>query len=577
MTFNVDARRQAILDAQGHCLVLGGPGSGKTTLALHKAGARIGAGLTPGQNVLFLSFSRAAVGRILDATKTSQISAAVRSQLSVQTFHSFFWHILRSHGYLLGSPQQLTLLSSHDEKALRRGINDTSDLWGGWVTERRRLFHDEGRVCFDLFAPLTTELLRKAARLRRRISSCYPLILVDEAQDTSAEQWECARLLAEQSQVICLGDPNQMIFDHLPGVGAQRLEDIRQALNPVEVDLGGDNNRSPGTEIAVFANDVLKGARRVGIYAGVSKFAFHPAADKRDIAIRRSIGIVNAHVRAKTGEDAESIAVITTFGKGVAIVSAALRKGKPIPHHVVIDEAVVLLASRLGAYLLEPRNVAERNEEIALCLDLLARASQAKGSTTSLAKGDKFSRWALTLRQGKNCNFELVQALRAVLLKLDALKFQGVPGRDWISMRRLLEEAEQDDLMEVARSLEYLIAFNRGARISDGLASLWTAQGSYAGAREALEVALAQDQIMGVGEELGGIHVMNVHRAKGKQFDGVVLFRSQHASPFAWPKEAPPYPRSRKVLQVAITRAKHHVLILDEAFPACPIINAFNL
>lgn len=48
-----------ILAAAGHLLVTGGPGSGKTTIALLKAQKRI-PNLKPGQEILFLSFSRAA-------------------------------------------------------------------------------------------------------------------------------------------------------------------------------------------------------------------------------------------------------------------------------------------------------------------------------------------------------------------------------------------------------------------------------------------------------------------------------------------------------------------------------------
>ena len=52
------------LEADGPVLVTGGPGSGKTTLALLKAQRQI-ASLEPGQEVLFLSFSRAAVRQVL--------------------------------------------------------------------------------------------------------------------------------------------------------------------------------------------------------------------------------------------------------------------------------------------------------------------------------------------------------------------------------------------------------------------------------------------------------------------------------------------------------------------------------
>ena len=82
--------RQQLLDCKEHALVIGGPGSGKTTIALKKAVVRIGDGLAPGQSVLFLSFSRAAVARVGEATRL-EVPKAQRGMLSMQTFHSFFW------------------------------------------------------------------------------------------------------------------------------------------------------------------------------------------------------------------------------------------------------------------------------------------------------------------------------------------------------------------------------------------------------------------------------------------------------------------------------------------------------
>ena len=64
MALVICAQRQSILDEAGPILVTGGPGCGKTTIALAKAQRVIEAGLKPGQTVLFLSFSRAAVARV---------------------------------------------------------------------------------------------------------------------------------------------------------------------------------------------------------------------------------------------------------------------------------------------------------------------------------------------------------------------------------------------------------------------------------------------------------------------------------------------------------------------------------
>lgn len=71
--------RQSLLDCRGHALVLGGPGSGKTTIALKKAVVRINGGLDAGQSVLFLSFSRAAVARLGEAMK-QEVPKAQRSR-----------------------------------------------------------------------------------------------------------------------------------------------------------------------------------------------------------------------------------------------------------------------------------------------------------------------------------------------------------------------------------------------------------------------------------------------------------------------------------------------------------------
>src|ERR1700733_11184254 len=154
MALIIDDDRQRILDATGAVLVTGGPGSGKTTIALAKAQTVVEAGLPPGQHVLFLSFSRAAVARVVDASKL-QLPKALQGKLSIQTFHSLFWEILQTHGYLLGTRRHLRLLLPQDEKALKN-LTESHDL--DWNVERERLFRDEGKVSFDLFAEKTRAL-----------------------------------------------------------------------------------------------------------------------------------------------------------------------------------------------------------------------------------------------------------------------------------------------------------------------------------------------------------------------------------------------------------------------------------
>lgn len=579
MSFTICEKRRSILDAEGHCLVLGGAGSGKTTLALLKAVRRVEQGLQPGQTVLFLSFSRAAVARISDAAKQEvpDLVADQRGRLAIQTFHSFFWHILRAHGYLLGAPRPLRIVLAHEEASLRDGIEPGDPGWPEWEARRQRLFHEEGLLTFDLFAPMSTQLLKRAGRLRNRVSVCHPLILVDEAQDTSDDQWDCIAQLSASSQVVCLADPDQMIYSHLPGVSAERLPAIRSALKPFEVDLGGENNRSPGAEIQEFARDVYLGRSRSTPYTGVSLLGFQPQAQKRDKAIRASVGVLRKRILAETGTKPECIAILASYTRGVAVVSAALQQNKAIPHNVLFDESFVLLSARVAAFLLEPKCAESHKEDVATVLDLTAAAFRAKGTVGGRTLRARCLTYAARIRAGTTPRVKIVNAAESTVAAVRAGVFLGDPRSDWSTVKRIMAVSGDAAFREMASHLDYLVAFARGRRIADALSAVWIKRSAYDGARGLLDATLAQDQLLSAGEPAVGIHVMNTHKTKGKQFDGVVLYRERHHSPFVWRDEPAPHPESRRLLHMAIMRARKHVLVLSEVYPECPILKEFTL
>jgi DNA helicase-2/ATP-dependent DNA helicase PcrA len=460
---------------------------------------------------------------------------------------------------------------------MSNGIDQADPGWPDWQSRRYEMFHAKGLVAFDLFAPLAADLLTRAKRLRDRFAGRYPLILVDEAQDTNNEQWECLRLLAAKSQVVCLADPNQMIYDFLPGVGLGRVAEIRRALKPHEVDLDGENHRSPGTEIAVFARDILAAKVRGAPYKGVSRRRFGPRAKNRDAAIRSSVGILYKKILDETGQKPQSIAVIASYGLGVAVISKALQLDRPIVHQVLFDEAFALLSSRAAAFLLEPKDAQNHAEDVATLLELTGSAFRAKGNKGALERADKCFGYAASCRSGKLPRNKIVAAASNLVASARTRTLKGIPGEDWITVKLDMRRQGDDALREMASSLDYLVAFARGHRITENLSSLWVGHGSYVHARGALDAALAQDQLLSSVEQVRGIYVMNMHKCKGKQFDGVVLYRQQHHSPFLWRNEPAPYTRSRRILHVAITRARSHILILDEASSTCPIIAPHSL
>lgn len=577
MALVICPQRQSILDEDGAILVTGGPGSGKTTIALAKAKLVTERGLSPGQSVLFLSFSRAAVARVIEASKT-QLPSALQGKLSIQTFHSFFWRILQAYGYLLGAPRSLRLLMPHDEAAMKHEFESNG---GDWNDERERLFCESGKVAFDLFAPKTHELLSRSARLRELFSSCYPLIVVDEAQDTAEDQWQCVRLLSTGTQMMCLADLDQQIYDFRPGVSSHRVTHIMDALQPLRVDLASENHRSPDSEIVAFANDVLLDTPRGAAYRGVSRMNYRADREYRDRAIRQAMGMAIQRAKEAAQGEIESIAVLATWGRGVNVISRALTGDGTnlIPHRVMIDEASVLLSSRMVAFMLEPRK-SEDEELLDLAdgLDLAAMVFRARGKNTNLTTAHRLATSAVQSRAGTAPRANGVAAkLLNVLRTLRTHEFTGEPKRDWLYARSILRNAGAKPFQSIAQDAEQLVAFQRGRRISAALTELWQTQGAYQDARNALDAAIAEDQLLSGGNDLKGIHVMTIHKSKGKEFDAAIIFDNSQSSPLLSPHEASPHPRSRKLARVGITRARHHVLMLCDAYTPTALLQGHRL
>ncbi len=175
--------------------------------------------------------------------------------------------------------------------------------------------------------------------------------------------------------------------------------------------------------------------------------------------------------------------------------------------------------------------------------------------------------------KGNSVAFVLLGILRA----LRAHQFTGEPKRDWIVARKRLSDCGSNAWAEIAEYAEQLIAFQRGQFIASQLTELWQTQGTYAGARDALDSALAQEQLLSGGNDLHGIHTMTIHKAKAKEFDGVIILDEANSCPLVRKNEPAPFSRSRKLFRVGITRARHHVLLLTDRLNPCPLLQGHHL
>jgi DNA helicase-2/ATP-dependent DNA helicase PcrA len=551
-------KRLAILEEQAHLLVTGGPGAGKTTIALLKAKA-LTAGLRPGQEILFLSFSRAAIRQVMLRCK-SILSGSERKQIEIQTYHSFCLEILRTHGRLL-TGKVATILFPDVERLAR------SEFAGDWDTESTRRAADDGVFSFNRFASAAADILSGCEAVGKLFGDKYPLIIVDEFQDTDDDQWHMVQALSKYAKIFCLADPDQSIFQYQDKVDPLRLDKAITFLKPKVVDLAGENHRSPNSGILAFADAVLKNTKLPDKAQGVSEVIYPPKQFASTVHAAVTWMFFNLR---KDGIAEPSVAVLTRSNPMVADISNLLSREnqygakllKPIDHVVLWDAELSLAAAAVLASILEwkgdvPTLALVRTLRSASAYYKLKNATKPSQAAADMVR--KLSDAAAMLVEGKTLRIKAAKELQALVAA--GVSYNGDPVADWKAAQKIL--ARIDAFEEISRQVRLVRLFRATDLLGQGLADLWMRDSTYRSATVLIKRVLDQERLISFEQDPTGCLVMNIHKSKGKEFDGVVLVEGEWSAHFFdEAREQSPYLQSRRLLRVAITRAKSRVMIV---------------
>lgn len=576
MAFTICEKRQSVIDEQGHALVIGGPGSGKTTLALLKSKGILDS-LAPGQSILFLSFSRAAVQQILKRCREILTKEEMR-RIDVRTYHSFCWDILHCHGRLLGG-RPLKMMAPSEEGTRR------TQFEGDWTTESKRLKDEDGIVCFDLFAAATAELFEGSSHLRTWMGRLFPLVILDEFQDSDDDQWRFVQQLSAVTQTLFLADTEQRIFEgsFRPGVRADRLDILKSAIVLREVDLRDDNYRSADSDILTFADCVLSGKGPLPNTEDVQRLLYDyknqfPATVHFAVA-------VTLHTLRKRGIDDPTVAVLARSNDLVAQISDILevphsyngKDLKPIPHDIVWDQelsasAGVAIASALefvslGTPVAREAMHAKIEEYFLIKKDFCQRYG-GRGAQSAGTKAARFGKAKAKVAEGKGLTQGSPKTFETALSAIPALT--GDPVRDWKAVRAAFQA--HDDLKAIFQDARMVRLFRASDTLATALAGRWMERATYEGAARMIRSVLDQEKLIGLELDPKGVSLMTLHKSKGKEFDGVVMIEGMYSSPFLLNREAPDFAPSRRLLRVGITRARSFVLLVRPR-TASPLID----
>lgn len=233
--FNTE-QLKAIKHKDGPMLVIAGPGSGKTTVAIHRIYNLISCcGVHP-ENILAISFTNAAADEMRD--RFLRLSKGRGSEVTFGTFHSVFYMLLRrylkgseleliSHGESLNLLKQTVqnlypdLMASNDYLELmlteisryKNGMSNVSRRVKELIPVYDKAMHGKGRIDFDDMLVIIYKLLKNDKNILNEIRDAYRYIMVDEFQDINRIQFAIVRLMSDpRSNLFAVGDDDQSIY-----------------------------------------------------------------------------------------------------------------------------------------------------------------------------------------------------------------------------------------------------------------------------------------------------------------------------------------------------------------------------
>ena len=292
-------QQEAVKQIDGPIMVLAGAGSGKTRVLTYRIAYMLIHDISP-YRIMALTFTNKAAaemrGRIVDLVGGDKAKA-----VTMGTFHSVFYRILRMEAELLGYTHNLTIYDTDDSKSLLKSIikelnldpkvytasfalnrissaktslmsaeeyaNDNeiqqADKRAGkpmmaqiFMRYNARLKNADA-MDFDDILYYMNVLLRDFPEVLYKYQQRYRYILVDEYQDTNFAQYLIIKKLAALNQNICVvGDDAQSIYS-FRGADIQNILNFRRDY-PNAATYKLEQNYRSTQNIVNAANEIIK-------------------------------------------------------------------------------------------------------------------------------------------------------------------------------------------------------------------------------------------------------------------------------------------------------------------------------
>ena len=243
------AQKAAAAHKDGPCMVLAGPGSGKTLTIAKRIEYLITEYKVRPEEILVITFTKYAANEMKD--RFCQVMGNVRMPVTFGTFHGIYYGILKwayrlNQGNLLTDMEREALLrqtagqleweltgeSGDEREALKELAAEVGNVKNNCLDieayeskryktslfrELYRLYESEKKklkkIDFEDMLILCRELFLKRPDILKKWQEKFRYILVDEFQDVNQAQYDVVRLLAKpKGNLFVVGDDDQSIY-----------------------------------------------------------------------------------------------------------------------------------------------------------------------------------------------------------------------------------------------------------------------------------------------------------------------------------------------------------------------------
>lgn len=556
----------AAYDSTGHCVVLAGPGSGKTKTLVLKLARILAEDVRAPRGAACITYSQECAREL--TRRLERLGLREASNLFIGTVHGFcLRHLLMPYGRLadLPLPFPLAMATQRQSDALlkrsgdrlfgvnhpwksidlgrhRRSVLDrTADDWeaeaelAAWTGAYEAELRGAGLIDFDDLIVFGQRLIAEHDWVLPLVQAKFPVLAVDEYQDLGVALDRIVRRLAFEGDVrlFAVGDPDQSIYG-FTGADGGLLIDLaeRDDVERVQLQL---NYRSAAR--IVSASEMALGETRgyqASDQARQAVIAFVPCDGGLEGQAAHALGdIIPAALAAKPGRSLGDIAVLyKDYRAGNIVADTATAAGYD---YVRVDTAAPYRKVALTSWIEDcaawcAGGWREGRPQLRGLLDrwhgfrrTRVRDQQARD------EAQRLTALLWSLRDDEAPARAFVAAIRGALL--DAL-MAAEPG--------LADQREQVDRMTTALA-------ERGALADLDMASL--------GGRDGSPLHL---------------NLLTLHSAKGCEYDVVIMIGLDLGS-LPWLNEAPAKLReSRRLFYVGLTRARDEVHMLYSGFVETP-------